>query len=636
MQKELKSLDKKYDPAREGGFSSSEDDSSEEDDEEEDEVEDQARPDEIDVPMGDISRRIAIVNLDWDNIRAVDLMAVANSFVPTGGRITDVTVYPSEFGKERIQKEEVEGPPKEIFATSNAKDKDEEDIEESESESDSEAEREKYKKELIKEQKGEEFDSAALRSYQLDRLRYYYAVVTCTSADTAKALYDAMDGREYLSSANFFDMRFVPDEVSFDDDQPRDSCSKVPDGYRPNEFTTDALTHSNVKLTWDADDTTRKEVQKRAFSRAEMDENDLQAYIGSEGSSDEEENEDRAAKLRAALGLSADTSSKSKKAKDTGPVGDMQVTFTPGLSAAAKKGSVFADREEEREETTIEKYVRKEKERKAKRKERALAIREGRDPDTKSEEEDGDLTSGSEDAEDDSIMFEDEDEQQKQKPGRKPSKEQKPTPADAEDGEDPFNDPFFQDPAAANKNLKKAAKQAKQAEAEAERARNASKRAELELLMLDDDEQGGAGTGKSRNINHFDMNAIVKAEKDKARKNLKHNKKRKNADEGRVDLQEDFKLDVADPRFSRLYESHEFAIDPTNPRYKATEGMKALLEEGRKRRKEQGNKRSRNDVENTDVASKRKKRRSDDDELGGGNGDDLTKLMARVKGRSKQ
>jgi hypothetical protein len=34
-----------------------------------------------------------------------------------------------------------------------------------------------------------------------------------------------------------------------------------------------------------------------------------------------------------------------------------------------------------------------------------------------------------------------------------------------------------------------------------------------------------------------------------------------------------------------VFESHEFAIDPSNPKFKATQGMKKLLEEGRKKRK---------------------------------------------------
>ena len=35
-----------------------------------------------------------------------------------GGKIENVTIYPSEFGRGRMEREEMEGPPREIFASS--------------------------------------------------------------------------------------------------------------------------------------------------------------------------------------------------------------------------------------------------------------------------------------------------------------------------------------------------------------------------------------------------------------------------------------------------------------------------------------------------------------------------------------
>ncbi|KAI4129824.1 MAG: hypothetical protein LQ347_003617, partial [Umbilicaria vellea] len=399
VEKELKLVEKNYDPARDGGFaSSSEESSSEEeedhtDDMEEDEVFPDRQPDQGDgVPMGEVSPRLAVVNLDWDNIRAADLMAVFSSFVPPNGRILNVSIYPSEFGKERMAREETEGPPKEIFASNGTKGKNQAVVSDSEDEpSDEDAVEEeeedaKIKKDLLKENLGDEYDSAKLRHYQLERLRYYYAVLTCSSLSTAQAIYEAVDGTEYLTTANFFDLRFIPDGVEFTDDKPRDECERIPDGYRPNEFVTDALQHSKVKLTWDADDGTRKEVQKRAFagSRADIDENDLKAYLGSDSSEDEgpeptivdatavstrnaEATEDGTApkltkkeaerqRMRALLGLQdAPAPSKRTKSGAGGPVGDMQITFSSGLISAPTKGSVF-ENEPERNETTVEKY----------------------------------------------------------------------------------------------------------------------------------------------------------------------------------------------------------------------------------------------------------------------------------------
>ena len=49
------------------------------------------------IPMGEPSARLAVVNLDWDNIRADDLMVVFSSFTPANGRILKISIYPSEF-----------------------------------------------------------------------------------------------------------------------------------------------------------------------------------------------------------------------------------------------------------------------------------------------------------------------------------------------------------------------------------------------------------------------------------------------------------------------------------------------------------------------------------------------------------
>lgn len=46
------------------------------------------------------TKRIALMHMDWDRIRAIDIMILCNSFIPTGtGSILSVNIYPSEFGK---------------------------------------------------------------------------------------------------------------------------------------------------------------------------------------------------------------------------------------------------------------------------------------------------------------------------------------------------------------------------------------------------------------------------------------------------------------------------------------------------------------------------------------------------------
>ncbi|KAI1739604.1 hypothetical protein F4680DRAFT_422132 [Xylaria scruposa] len=570
VRKELQKADENYDPARGGGFSSSESESDSEDDEddqgdEEDKDDGGAdvskpasmqrlRDEQAEIEAGEITKRIAVVNLDWDNIKAVDLMALFSSFVPQGGRIEKVSIYPSEFGKERMKREEVEGPPKEIFKKA-AQDEDEPDRD-SEDSSDSEDEEEKIKKDMLEEGDDQDFDSDALRSYQLDRLRYYYAVVICSDVSTAEKLYNACDGTEYLASSNFVDLRFVPDDVTFDD-EPREECDSVVPNYQPTEFVTDALQHSRVKLTWDVapDEAARKENIRKAFSgsRAELEENDFRAYLASDSEEEDDggvevveaeeqveaagaeeepklsKKELKARKLREALGLSAEPTTKSSR--NIGPVGDMQVTFTPALMGDDKK-----KKDPQAEETTVEKYIRKERERKARKKEQAVSKRNGGQP-------------------------EDEEE-----------------PAEPEEDLG-FDDPFFMtdEPVKPSKSAeRKEERRRRREEKEAAAAENAAQKAQLEKIMADDSKN------QAEHLDHFNMDEITKAEKKKSKKGKK---KGKNQVEDHGGLQEGFEMDVNDDRFKAVFESHEFAIDPSNPKYKSTPGMKKLLEEGRKKRK---------------------------------------------------
>lgn len=160
-----------YDPARGEGVVST-DESSTDGDETEEEVEVGEETasglvrngGDIDVPLGDVSRRFAVVNLDWDNVRAVDLFKAFSSFATGSGRVVSVTIYPSEFGKERMEREEMEGPPTDIFRPKgNARVVDSADS--------ADDEEEVTEKTIVKEDKGEEFDSGKLRNYQLERLR---------------------------------------------------------------------------------------------------------------------------------------------------------------------------------------------------------------------------------------------------------------------------------------------------------------------------------------------------------------------------------------------------------------------------------------------------------------------------------
>lgn len=637
VQKELKRLDSSYDPARDGGFESSSDESSSDEEDEEDGQVDPETGDvgeelnfpdkqQADVPLGEVTERIAVVNLDWDNIRAEDLMAVFSSFVPTGGRVSKVAVYPSEFGRERMEREETEGPPKEIFASSE-KGQGEGDFDDDE-EIDSDEEDEKIKQSILKNDEGEEFNSTELRKYQLERLRYFYAILTFSTKEAAKQVYDSVDGAEYLSSANFFDLRFVPDDTDFSDDRPRDECKRIPDGYKPSDFVTDALQHSKVKLTWDADDKGRKDAQARAFkgSRDAIDENDLRAYLGSDSSEDEDEEdgvevvdgttgegsskkvskkEAERQRMRSLLGLSTEPS---KPTKSTGPVGDMEVTFTSGLAGEPTRESIF-ENEPEKDESTIEKYVRKERERKKRRKDKLKAYKQG-DPgadnaDAADSSDDGQQMTGNTAG---------------AKGSQAPDEEKEPAEEDLG-----FDDPFFDNPdsKAISASRRKEEKRKKREERAANEAAAAAQRAELELLMMDD---------QNTDMKHFNMNEVEKAEKQARRKKGKGKANKDQGQDTPAAVTDDFQMNVDDPRFSRLFESHEFAIDPTNPKFKATSGMKALLDEGRKRRRHHDEPAEDQPGDLEPKTKTKKQKKGLDTE---GESEDLKKLVDRVKRKTK-
>lgn len=61
--------------------------------------------------------------LCWSKIQAVDILAVMNSFLPKGGQILSVIVYPSEFGLQQMKEEEKRGP--QIFSETEEDDGDE-------------------------------------------------------------------------------------------------------------------------------------------------------------------------------------------------------------------------------------------------------------------------------------------------------------------------------------------------------------------------------------------------------------------------------------------------------------------------------------------------------------------------------
>lgn len=64
----------------------------------------------VQIPLSEATSRLAVVDLDWTHIRAVDILSVLRSFLPKAGAITRVTVYPSDYGLARMAEEATAGP----------------------------------------------------------------------------------------------------------------------------------------------------------------------------------------------------------------------------------------------------------------------------------------------------------------------------------------------------------------------------------------------------------------------------------------------------------------------------------------------------------------------------------------------
>ncbi|KAI9560938.1 hypothetical protein GHT06_011894 [Daphnia sinensis] len=516
--------------------SSSEEDSDEEEDEEEvihDWGELDKDAEETDTP----TFRLAVCNMDWDRIRAVDLMVVLQSFAPQGGNVRSVTIFPSQYGLERMKEEEVLGPKELVEMKQDAA--------------------------TSTDEKGEtdevdDYHREKLRQYQINRLKYYYAVAECDSVETANKIYEECDGQEFESSAARLDLRFIPDDMVFDE-KPHDVCNAMPDvsQYEPQIFMTSALQQAEVHLTWDETDPSRMQTMQKLFKgkngkpTLDVDDERIKNFLAT--SSEEEEDEDenpvktkslvddeevdgtescigeseRIAKYRNLLATIAQSEEEAKKNK--GDV-EMEISWGVGLQAKAEE-MVKKKMAEKALETPWEQQLAKRREKlKAKRQEKKkIEVA----PPSDDEEESDDI------------------------------------PSDID-----MNDPYFKEEFEKEDfRKKKPGLKSKKVEETSYSADEATKAAELELLLMDDND------GKR----HFNLKSIIKDEK---RSGKKGTKKTNEAEKSKND---DFKIQVDDPRFAALFTSHHFNLDPSDSNFKKTEAMETILLEKQKRRKSEPN-----------------------------------------------
>nr|XP_012636289.1 ESF1 homolog [Microcebus murinus]XP_012636290.1 ESF1 homolog [Microcebus murinus] len=459
-----------------------------------------------DAPRADeITHRLAVCNMDWDRLKAKDLLALFNSFKPKGGVVFSVKIYPSEFGKERMKEEQVQGPVELLSIPEDAPEKDW-------------ASREK------------------LRDYQFKRLKYYYAVVDCDSPETASKIYEDCDGLEFESSCSFIDLRFIPDDITFDD-EPKEVASEVDlTAYKPKYFTSAAMGTSTVEITWDETDHERITTLNRKFKKEELLDMDFQAYLASSSEEEIEEelqggdgvnveedgktkksqkdDEEQIAKYRQLLQVIQE---KEKKGKENDM--EMEIKWVPGLKESAEE-MVKNKLEGKDKLTPWEQFLEKKKEKKRlKKKQKALA----------------------EEASEDEL------------------------PSDVD-----LNDPYFAEEVKKIGTKKKSIKSAKDGLSPEEESEIERQKAEMALLVMDEEEDSKK---------HFNYNKIVEHQ------NLSKKKKKQLMKKKEL-LEDDFEVNVGDARFQAMYTSHLFNLDPSDPNFKKTKAMEKILEEKARQREQ--------------------------------------------------
>merc|ERR1712226_1403907 len=392
---------------------------------------------------------LAMCNFDVNEISAEDIYMLLQSFLPLNGSVKCVKVFISDYGKEKLAEEATEGPKALKVGNDNFN--------------------------SLEINMSEKEATEKVRVYQAQRLRYYYAIINCNDAETAAHLYEVCDGLEFESSATFVDLRFVPENESFEDKTLKEEYypSITIKKYKPNSYTNKALSHQKADLTWESDDRKRKEVlKKRVIDEETLD--DYNAFLASSSSEDESENEepnnaeDKLAKRRALLLGDVDT--------NVSPSDHSSKTKSPSKQAESNEKSI-----------TIQ----------------------------LSQEETAKLKNKKADDNSDSESLDESDS------------------ANSDDEVDIKRD---------------------QTKSQAQ----AEKPSDLSLLLADVEDS---------DRKHFDYNKIIKNEKmsDKSRK-------RKNVKE--IDS---FHVDTNDSRFAALFENPEFAIDPSDPKFKATNAMKEVV-----------------------------------------------------------
>lgn len=197
--------------------------------------------------------RLALQNYDWSSLNAQELFFLFDSHLKNSrvvgenssnagsGRLVKVSVYLSDFGEKRLEQERNHGP-KQVF----------------------EELKQKYEKQGLLNNPSQTNSTEIqdminndplVRQYEIDRLKYYYAILTFDSEKAADWVYENCDGLEFEKSGMRMDLRGVPAGLKIPKsptEEAEDAGDLDTKALKKKKIKNLAKNHSYVELSWGA------------------------------------------------------------------------------------------------------------------------------------------------------------------------------------------------------------------------------------------------------------------------------------------------------------------------------------------------------------------------------------------------
>ncbi|KAI4835600.1 pre-rRNA-processing protein ESF1 [Plasmodium brasilianum] len=136
----------------------------------------------------------------------------------------------------------------------------------------------------------EEEENEKIRLYQIQRSRYYFALVECYSKEIVEFLYEELNDMDADFCINYLDLRIIDDNCSLDDYKIKETCDRIPENYQFRYSISTALKHTYAKSTWD-ENPKRKKLLSTKFTEENLRELDLKEYLANSSSDDEDDHD---------------------------------------------------------------------------------------------------------------------------------------------------------------------------------------------------------------------------------------------------------------------------------------------------------------------------------------------------------